>query len=314
MSFRDRLQAKKQAIADRQSGQQRSYKFLNGKTYFRILPGVSDPAEFFTEIGIHWIKDPSSGKVVTAIGDRSICFGEACPVRDAINELSRKAHQAGDEEGVKFAKDMMAKPRNFVNAVIVKAPGEFDPSKPVLVEFSEKQFDAILSQIEEFLDDIPEDADPSKVGPLSLKEGALFCIERSGHGLETRYNIYLTGKSKAVEQSVFEQATDLESFKRAQFGERQNKALSHLSQLLGRDLTEAEAGLLTGSPSSAGQIGMDNSARSSGSASGDTQSDSDDSPFVEDEDAKQENVENTTTEAVSEEDLDADFLAELDNL
>ena len=237
-SLKERLKQKRQSIADKSAGNARSYKFQNGKTFFRILPGKDVPDAFYSEIGMHWIKDPKTKKTITAIGDREICFGEPCPVRASINELKRYAKEVGDDDLGELASDMMASPRNYMNILVLKAPGEFDPKKPELVDVSNAMLDKMLSGMEEYIDDLPDDADPLEQGPLALEGGLVFVLEKTGFGKETRYNIYPSGKHKAdATPEMIEQMIDLESYKRAQFDSREQKALAALSTMLGRDVT-----------------------------------------------------------------------------
>lgn len=239
-SLRDKIRAKRQQIQDKSAGQERPYKLLTGKTFFRILPGVADPEEFYQEIGLHWIKD-RKGKTITAVGDRETCYGEPCPVRAAIERFIQISKDEGDDSAVEIGKEMLAKPRFFVNAVIVKAPGEFDSSKPVLLDLPQTVFDSILSQIEDQLEEVPEGSDMLEVGPFSLKNGSLFVIEKTGSGKEsTRYNAYVhsTTKPHKVDRAIYESAIDLEGYKRAQFDGRTRKALAALGDMIGTDLTD----------------------------------------------------------------------------
>jgi len=239
-SLRDKIRAKRQQIQDKSAGQERPFKLLTGKTLFRLLPGVGVPEEFYQEIGLHWIKD-SKGKTITAVGDREICFGEPCPVRAAIERFITVSKENRDDVGVDLGKEMLAKPRFYVNAVVIKAPGEFDPKKPVLLELPQTVFDSILSQIDDMLEEMPADADLLEVGPFSLKDGPTFVIEKSGSGKEnTRYNAYVQAglKPQKVDKAIYEAAIDLGGYKRAQFDGRTRKALAALGDMLGTDLTD----------------------------------------------------------------------------
>lgn len=241
--LRDKIRAKRQQIADKSAGQERSYKLSNGKTFFRLLPGVGDLSEFYQEIGIHWIKD-AAGKVITAVGDREICYGEPCPIRQAINRFIEVSAAAEDDVAVKRGKDMLAKSRFYVGVVILKAPGEFTKDKPEIIDLPQSAFDQILSQIEDAIEELPEGADLATVGPFAFATGATFCIEKSGSGLETRYNAYIAAtKPQPIKASVMEAAVDLAAFKRAQFDSRTRKALAALGDMIGTDLTELAGSL-----------------------------------------------------------------------
>ena len=245
--LRDRIAAKRQAIADKNAGNERSFKWPVGKTYFRLLPGVGNAEEFFEEIGIHWVKDDKN-KLVAAVGDREICFGEPCPIREGIERYISYGQEQGDDDIVKRGKDMLAKSRFFANGVIIKAPGEFDKDKPVLLEFSVTAWDSMLSQLEDLIEDLDPEADLTKEGPFSLAKGMVFVVERTGTGMDTRYNIYTSGKTAPAPNGALEAATDLAAFKRSQFDEKGRKALAALGSWMGEDLAGPVADAIASSP------------------------------------------------------------------
>lgn len=245
--LRDRIAAKRQAIADKNAGNERSFKWPVGKTYFRLLPGVGNAEEFFEEIGIHWVKD-DKGKLVAPVGDREICFGEPCPIREGIERYISYGREMGDDDIVKRGKDMLAKSRFFANGVIIKAPGEFDKDKPVLLEFSVTAWDSMLSQLEDLIEDLDPEADLTKEGPFSLAAGMVFVVERTGTGMDTRYNIYTSGKTAKAPNGALEAATDLAAYKRSQFDENGRKALAALGSWMGEDLAGPVADAIASSP------------------------------------------------------------------
>lgn len=237
-SIRDRIKAKRQAISDKDASRIKTYKFQNGKTVFRLLPGKVDPDTFYEEIGVHWIKDKKANNV-TAVGDRQICFGEPCPVREAIELFIRQAKEAGDDGLLKIGKDMLAKPRYFANIVVVKAPGEFEKDKAVVAEFPERAWDTILSQLQDHFEDLGDNFDVTKDGPLALEKGTLFVMERSGTSMkDTKYNPYIAGKAHAIAPAVLEAAVDLTAYKRSWFDERTRKALATLGAMTGVSMNE----------------------------------------------------------------------------
>lgn len=301
-SLRDKIRAKRQQIQDKSAGQERTYKLQNGKTAFRILPGKGSLEDFYQEIGIHWIKD-SKGKVITAVGDREICYGEPCPVRQAIEKYIDQAKESRDDDAVKHGRDMLAKSRFYVNAVIVKAPGEFEKDKPVMLDLPQTAFDSILSQIEDQLEEIEGDIDLLKEGPFALAKGLTFVIEKSGSGLETRYNAYIqpTSKPIAVPQSAYDSAVDLVAFKRSQFDERTRRALVALGDMMGTDLSDLADRLAA--PST---VRKALTAPSKETSADDGLGDLDDDVI----DGEIEEKEEAETEAMS----DDDILADLDDL
>tara|TARA_R100001079_G_scaffold43722_1_gene22107 strand:- start:129 stop:1037 length:909 start_codon:yes stop_codon:yes gene_type:complete len=236
-SLKQRIAAKREKIADKSAGFVKPYKFQNGKTYFRLLPGKVDPMEFEEIIGIHWIKGPD-GKVITTVGDRGICYGEPCPVREAISQYMEISRNNGDDDAVKRAKDMLAKARHFANIVVVKAPGEFQKDKAVLAEFAETAWDSLLSQLEEHIEDLADDVDLTKEGPFAFEDGLVFMIERSGSGLDTSYTVGISPKKAPLKPAIMEDAMDLASYKRAQFTDGVKKAMSALAAMSGIDPAE----------------------------------------------------------------------------
>ena len=310
-SLKDKLKAKRQAIADKGNGRERSYKWQNGETLFRILPGKGTTpeqiGEFYQEIGIHWIKD-ANGKTVTAVGDREICYGEVCPVREVIGKLIAhgKTMQgpAGDKI-VEHGKDMLAKPRFYANVVILKAPGDFDPKKPVLAEFPEQVWDKLLSQILDYLEELPDDVDLLTQGPFSLEKGAVFVMEKSGSTkTDTKYNARITPKGIKTDRAIYDAAIDLASFKRAQFAKPISQALAVVGAQAGIDMTDI-AGALS-DQAQAKQIAGPSAASTTQPGS----------KWGDDEEVAQETT--TTVEPESDDELvgesDDDLLAGLDDL
>ncbi|MCR9222905.1 MAG: hypothetical protein NXH70_02450 [Hyphomonas sp.] len=241
--LRDRIAQKRQAIADKSAGYERAFKWPVGKSYFRLLPGKVEADEFFEEIGVHWIKQ--NGKVVASVGDREICFGEPCPIREGIEAVMSHAREIGDDDMLKAAKDMMAKPRFFANGVIIKSPAEFEKDKPELLEFSEKTWDQILSQMEDMIEDLDEGADLMKEGPFAMDGGTIFVLEKTGTGLDTRYNVFTSAKKAPAKPDALEAAVDLGAYKRSQFDEKGRKALAALGAMIGEDLSDSIADALT---------------------------------------------------------------------
>lgn len=238
MSLKDKIAAKRQAMQDKDAGRVRAVKFPNGKTVIRLLPGTTDPDDFYQEIGIHWIKN-KAGETVCAVGDRQICYQEPCPVREAIGELVQHGQSIGDDTMVKRAKDMMAKSRYFVNGVIMaSASADVKKGEAVLLEFSESTFNKLLSIMQDYID-----ADHA---PLDLEKGTAFVIERSGSGLDTEYSVSAAPKNfGALPSSILEKRIDLAAYKRAQFDERAKTAIAAISKELGRPLDSDAIARLT---------------------------------------------------------------------
>lgn len=293
--LKDRIAKKRQAIADKSAGYERSFKWPVGKTYFRLLPGKVEADEFFEEIGVHWIKQ--NGKVVASVGDREICFGEPCPIREGIEAVMSHAREIGDDDMLKEAKDMLAKPRFFANGLVVKSPAEFEKDKPELFEFSEKTWDQILSQMEDMIEDLEDGADLTKEGPFAMDGGVIFVLEKTGSGLDTRYNVFTNPKKAKATPAALEAAVDLAAYKRSQFDEKGRKALAALGAMIGEDLSDSIADALT-SPSETKALAAP---------------EDDDEVFVDDEGVIEGEVAEETA-AEADELSDDDILADLDDL
>jgi hypothetical protein len=206
------------------------------------------------------------------------------------------ARDIGDDDMLKEAKDMLAKPRFFANGIIIKAPGEFEKDKPELLEFSERTWDQILSQMEDMIEELDEGADLTKEGPFALDGGVVFVLEKSGSGLETRYNVYTHSKKAKAPAGVLEAAVDLAGYKRSQFDERGRKALAALGAMIGEDLSDSVADALT-APAQTKQLAAPEST---------------DDDFVDEDDVIEGEV---AEETPAEEELsDDDILADLDDL
>lgn len=236
MSLADKIAAKRQAITDKNAGMVRAHKFPSGKSVIRILPGVQSAEDFFQEVGIHWIKN-KAGETVCAVGDRTICYGEPCPVRDSINALIDEGKEAGDDALIKRGKDMLAKPRFFVNGVFLAGGGDTKKNETVLLEFSENFFNKVLSIMQDYIE--------AGVDPLSLKDGVALVVEKTGSGLDTEYSVSAAPKNFGeLPASLLDKRTDLEAFKRSQFDHRAAQAIAAISKELGRPLDAESIGKL----------------------------------------------------------------------
>lgn len=238
-SIRERIAEKRAKINDKTAGQQREHKFAQGKTHFIILPGKINPSEFFIELGMHWIKDPS-GRVVTAVGDRETTFGEPCPVREAINKFIEYGQSIGDDVIVKRGKQMLARARYKSNILILQAEGgDYNKTEPVVADFSENLFDKILSQLQDDIDDSGDESAISKDGSL------VFTLERRGTGLDTEYTVYSRGKKAPISNEVMDKAVDLNSYQRSKFDESVRKAVAYLSSEMGIPVSDLSDSLMT---------------------------------------------------------------------
>jgi len=223
MTTAERIAARRQKTADKKAGNQSAYRFKQKKTTIRILPtwraaDHEDPT-FFHDFGQTWIKD-LDGNVLAVVGDAKMTFGDEDPVRDLID---RAVAGAKTDAQRKHYKDMKAKPRILVNALILDDK-DINATVPQIVEFSETQFDTILKDMEE--------AEKAGDDVLSLTKGFDITVEKSGSGLETKYAFTLARRASAVDGDPMAQIVDIDAFIRAQFTDnaRAINAIKAISQ------------------------------------------------------------------------------------
>ena len=235
-SLRDIIDQKRQDLSTKRAKYQRSYKWKPGRNVFRILPGwdENDRHNFSVPFGQHWVKD-KEGSVIKTVADASICYGDVCPVREAILEAMRMS--SVDDAYRKILKEGLASGRVLVNGSII-GDKENPPEKPTLLEFSETQFDTILMIFQEYID---ADKDP-----FDLQEGLTLVLDKQGSGLETKYTITPKMKSDPLPATVLENLLDLNTFVKSQF-DGQREAIAGLSKSVGKIL---------GAPSTSAQLGF----------------------------------------------------------
>lgn len=248
MGLRDKLAATRQKSKERKAGSTRLFKWKNGKTKFRFLPGLSVPADFFREYGLHWLRD-QDGKPIGAVGDRSICYeGEECIIRDGLQEAKRYANQIEDEKLEERVGNMLAKSRYIALIEVIDAPGEV-PSEPVLADFPYGTFNAILSMME----DVFEEAESEEDGTAQIigDNAIVFQIEREGSGMNTEYTPTITRKSAPMSEGALEGAVSIDDWIAAQFeAPKLASATKVISEMLGRPLdSDIIEGALTSSAS-----------------------------------------------------------------
>lgn len=222
MTNRDRILAKRAAIAANRSKGLRSYKFKAGKTKLRILPMSTDPsAEWDRPFGKTYLKT-FDGKSFFGIVDRQVTYGEHDVIRDMIFDAMR---QAPDEDTKKHYRDMLAGDRRVFNALILSGDPDQKPDEPVIIEVSETQFDTIMAQ---FLVWSEDDPDYDLAG---LKTGHIFEVEKTGQGIDTKYVWQATPKQAPLSEKVVEKAHDLDAWIKAQVEGLEDQAIAFISRL-----------------------------------------------------------------------------------
>jgi len=235
-SFKQKLEASRKAIAERNASFTRAYKFKEGKTHLLLLPGVKVPENFEREYGAHYIKDPITDKILAVVGDAGICYGKQDPVREAIGKLIDQANKRGDDELVSKAKSWLAKPTYVINAQVIGGVDTENKGKVVQLELSSTTFDVFCGCLE---------ALEEQVDNFSIVNGAAITVERKGLGSkDTRYAVTPMLKQPAAppSQDVLSQRIDLDTYVDSKFGEQVSKALTQLSNMLGFDVTNSAIG------------------------------------------------------------------------
>lgn len=218
-SVTELLKQKRQQTADKRMGMKKPYRFKGGTTSIRILPGWrKDDPTFSHSFGNAFIKT-LDGELLAVVGDRKMTYGEDDPIRNLIQRAMSEAVTDAQRE---HFKEMLAKPRELVNALILDDK-EVDPTVPQIIEFSENMFDQILGQVE--LSDIAEEF-------LDLDKGFNLKVNKTGTGLSTRYSFTFDRKPTKVDKAVMDNVVDLDSYVRSQFSDtdRAINALKTISQ------------------------------------------------------------------------------------
>lgn len=205
-SISDLLKKKKQQTTDKRMGSKNPYKFKNGITTIRILPGWrKDDPTFFHSFGQSFIKN-FDGATLAVIGAKNISYGEDDPVQNLINLA--KANAATDAQR-KHWDEARAKPRELVNALILDDK-ETDPNTPEIVSFSETQLEQIIDQVT--MNDITDTF-------LDLNEGFNLKVSRTGTGFNTKYTFVFDRKPSKVDASVMDNVIDLDAYVRSQMAD-----------------------------------------------------------------------------------------------
>jgi hypothetical protein len=234
MNILERARASREAIKINSAGRTRSYKFKVGKTLISLLPLHADIAKpaaeraFEREYGQHYLKN-KKGEFIVAVGDRSLTFGEQCPVRDGLVDMIRYGNEIGDDELAELAKNSLAR-KNILFGVYVHKDTEGKEDGAQLASVSESLFDQFLAIIDEYA---AEDLDSI----LRWDDRLTFIVEREGTTMtDTKYKIYPAAKRQSVNASVMDKAVNIEEYVRAQFTDSVGKALNYIASQTGRSL------------------------------------------------------------------------------
>jgi hypothetical protein len=226
MSLAAKLNAKKQAVAERNAGRQNTYRWVQPETEVRLLPSWrpadhEDPDTFFLDFGQTWIKD-LDGKILAVVGDAKITYGEDDVVRNLVGQAIAQSRTDGQR---KHYKEMLASPRVLVGGLVLNDPN-VDPTEPQILEFSESQFTGPIT-------DLIVKAEKEGDNVLSLDEGFNLTVIKTGKGKEgTKYSFTLARRSSKVDPKVMDKVYDLDAYVKAKFadGARAVNAIKSLIQ------------------------------------------------------------------------------------
>ncbi len=251
MSLRDRILAEREKVAANRSKGMRTYKFKSGKTKLRILPMSMNPHEdWFRRFGKTYLKSHDE-KQFFGIVDRTITYDEPTdPIRDLIFDAMRQAPDADTKE---HYQKMLARTRYVFNALILSGDPDQKPDQPVLVEVSETQFDDILAQFLVWSEENEE------YDLAAAETGHVFEVEKTGSGLETRYNWQATPKQAKLSEKMVEKAHDIDAWITSQVEGMNDQAIAFMQKI------NAAVGIKTTvDGGEVAQIGASDSAKKAG--------------------------------------------------
>lgn len=199
-----------------------------GKSRWRILPGWREGDETFTQdFGQHFVKD-GAGSVKAVYTCDYVTHGEKCEVCDLI---AKSAQVAGSDAELKMIDQMKAARKVLVNAYAYD--GEH-AGKVVVLSLTNKVVETILAAMENYLEEAEEN-------PLDLKKGMDFIIEKSGAGLDTKYQVTTAAKHRQLEDHVLAQITDLDTYVKDS-DEGKTRALAAIGAITGVSAAPALSG------------------------------------------------------------------------
>lgn len=208
-------------------------KFKEGKTTFRVLPfQVEDgePGQFWFETAVHWIKTETNGKPVAVCGCDAVVHSTSCKVCSAI-ELAKPS--AVSDEDAKLIKEWNAK-KGVLIQVLILSGSDASPDNPQIVELTPTTFSQVMSVMEEY---------SSQCDITDPQTGMNLVVERSGKGLDTKYQIMTTPTGpKTVAKGVMEKCVNLKELVEKEFFRGDEvKAITAISNMTGISLTGISA-------------------------------------------------------------------------
>ena len=204
----------------------KTVKPAEGTSRWRILPPVSETANFYADFGQHFIKDMTGAvKAVYVCVDKT--FGKPCSICSALEQAIK---QTTDDVMLDTLTQAKSSGRVLLNALHTNGP---NPGEPVILELAPGTFADFVNILNEWGGEM-----------LDLSKGRDIIIERTGKGKQTKYSVTVAGKETAVPNAteVMKKATDLDKYVRQESEEGMRRALTNVA---------AVAGLLPPEPASA---------------------------------------------------------------
>lgn len=171
----------------------------DGSNYYIVLPGWDENARenFFHDYGAHYANvDNGFSSVVCGYAT----FKQPCPVCDAIFRLQ---HEAGDNEEAKQTIQRLRAQQQFLLNVI-DAGNMKNGQEPQIdiLRVSKTTFDAILSVIDEWAEQVFDENNP-----IAIR------IDRAGQGFNTKYTVTPSNKRVHIDAaSVYKRLNNLDAW------------------------------------------------------------------------------------------------------
>ena len=187
-----------------------------GKSRWRILPGwrPTAPHVFYHDFGQHYIKDKDGNVLMVYVCEQDT-FGKECEVCDRLSSLMRSTK---DDDTLKLLKEMKSRQVHLVNAVRLDG-AEADPKKPVLLQLVGSLFQSYLATLEQYQTD-------DDINILDANEGRNITIERSGSGMNTKYNLTVAASNSAVNEEALSRLIDIDNFIQSESVKGKQKGLA----------------------------------------------------------------------------------------
>jgi hypothetical protein len=165
-----------------------------GKSVIRILPPVKDMEWFFQEVGTHQM---SADRKKFVYCPRFTSDGELdCPVCEIVHEL----YQAGGSANEKLAKQMKLSRKYWMNVIVRGKTKDDDDRGPFIFTPGVRIFETLMTHI--------TDPDYGEIYDQDL--GMDLTIERTGSGVDTRYQVIVKPRQTPISKNDDEVAGLLE--------------------------------------------------------------------------------------------------------